>query len=47
MKINKLYRREYKAARRHFGWVDGHPYLSNAILALEAAILAYIVFMKV
>ena len=44
MTINKTYKWQLKAARRLFGWVDRHPYLSNAILATEAVIFALYVF---
>lgn len=45
MKTNKLYRRQLEAARRLAGWIDRHPYITNAILATEAVILALYVFL--
>ena len=44
MTINKTYRAQLEAARRHFGWVERHPYLTNAILATEAVIFALCVY---
>ena len=46
MTINKTYRRQLEAARRLFGWVDRHPYLTNAILAAEAVIFALYLLLK-
>lgn len=40
MTTNKLYMSQMRAARRLFGWVDRHPYLTNAIIAAEGVILA-------
>ena len=40
MKTNNLYRAELKAARRLAKWVDGHPYLTNAIIATVGVICA-------
>ena len=45
MKTNNLYRRELEAARRLFGWIDRHPYLTNVIIATQAVIFALYVFL--
>ena len=45
MTINKTYRRQLEAARRLFGWVDRHPYLTKVIIAAEAVVFALYVFL--
>lgn len=40
MTTNKLYRRELKAARRLFRWIDRHPYVTNIFLATVGVLCA-------
>lgn len=45
MTMNKFFRAELKAARRLFGWIDRHPYVTNIIMAVAGFSAALYIFL--
>ena len=46
MTINKTYRAQLKAARRLFGWIDRHPYVTNFFIATAGVFCALYIFLN-